>query len=71
MSAPLTRGVAAGRAVEPIRWRGDRLELLDQRLLPERMVYVSCRTAAEVAQAIRDMVVRGAPAIGCAAAASW
>ena len=55
-------------AVEPIRWHGDRLELLDQRLLPEKTVYVTCRTAAEVAQAIRDMVVRGAPAIGCAAA---
>ena len=54
--------------VEPIRWKGDRLELLDQRALPDRMVYVACRTAAEVAQAIRDMVVRGAPAIGCAAA---
>jgi methylthioribose-1-phosphate isomerase len=55
-------------AVEPIRWKGDRLELLDQRQLPEKTVYVTCRTAAEVAQAIRDMVVRGAPAIGCAAA---
>jgi methylthioribose-1-phosphate isomerase len=55
-------------AVEPMRWRGDRLELLDQRLLPDQMVYVTCRTAAEVAHAIRDMVVRGAPAIGCAAA---
>jgi methylthioribose-1-phosphate isomerase len=54
--------------VEPIRWHGDRLELLDQRLLPEQTVYVTCRTAAEVATAIRDMVVRGAPAIGCAAA---
>ena len=55
-------------AVEPIRWRGDRLELLDQRLLPEKTVYVTCTTAEEVAAAIRDMVVRGAPAIGCAAA---
>jgi methylthioribose-1-phosphate isomerase len=55
-------------AVEPIRWKGDRLELLDQRLLPGKAVYVTCRSAAEVAQAIRDMVVRGAPAIGCAAA---
>jgi methylthioribose-1-phosphate isomerase len=61
---PLVRG----SAVEPIRWRGDRLELLDQRLLPEKTVYVACRSAAEVAQAIRDMVVRGAPAIGCSAA---
>ena len=54
--------------VEPIRWKGDRLELLDQRLLPDQTVYITCRTAAEVAAAIRDMVVRGAPAIGCAAA---
>ncbi|HUP95786.1 MAG TPA: S-methyl-5-thioribose-1-phosphate isomerase [Burkholderiales bacterium] len=54
--------------VEPLRWRGDHLELLDQRLLPEQCVYVECRTAADVARAIRDMVVRGAPAIGCAAA---
>jgi len=56
------------RVIEPIRWRGDRLELLDQRLLPDQTVYITCRTAAEVATAIRDMVVRGAPAIGCAAA---
>ena len=55
-------------AVEPIRWRGDALELLDQRELPEKTVYVTCRTADDVARAIRDMVVRGAPAIGCAAA---
>ena len=61
---PLVRG----SKVEPIRWHGDRLELLDQRLLPDQMVYVTCRSAEEVAQAIRDMVVRGAPAIGCAAA---
>jgi methylthioribose-1-phosphate isomerase len=55
-------------AVEPLRWTGATLELLDQRRLPAKMLYVACRTAAEVAQAIRDMVVRGAPAIGCAAA---
>jgi len=54
--------------IEPIRWKGDRLELLDQRLLPDQMTYVTCRSAAQVADAIRDMVVRGAPAIGCAAA---
>ena len=54
--------------VEAVRWKGDRLELLDQRRLPEETVYVTCRTAAETADAIRDMVVRGAPAIGCAAA---
>ena len=57
-----------GSKVEPIRWRGDRLELLDQRLLPDKKVYATCRTAEQVAKAIKDMVVRGAPAIGCAAA---
>ena len=56
------------KGVEPIRWRGDRLELLDQRFLPDKTVYVTCRTAEQVAKAIRDMAVRGAPAIGCAAA---
>jgi methylthioribose-1-phosphate isomerase len=54
--------------IEPIRWKGDSLELLDQRLLPDQLVYIKCRSAAEVAAAIRDMAVRGAPAIGCAAA---
>jgi methylthioribose-1-phosphate isomerase len=59
---------APAAAVEPIRWKGDRLELLDQRALPDRTVYVACHSAEEVAEAIRDMVVRGAPAIGVAAA---
>jgi methylthioribose-1-phosphate isomerase len=54
--------------VDTLRWSGDALELLDQRVLPERLEYVACRTAADTARAIREMVVRGAPAIGCAAA---
>jgi methylthioribose-1-phosphate isomerase len=54
--------------IETLRWAEGRLELLDQRLLPMEVVYVSCGTAAEVAEAITKMVVRGAPAIGCAAA---
>ena len=44
------------------------LELLDQRALPLRVATLRCGSASEVAQAIRDMVVRGAPAIGVAAA---
>jgi methylthioribose-1-phosphate isomerase len=55
-------------AVETLRWREGRLELIDQRVLPGRVEYVACASAGEVACAIRDMVVRGAPAIGCAAA---
>src|SRR5258707_15100681 len=54
--------------VEPIRWRGEALELLDQRLLPREVHYVACSDAHEVAVAIRDMIVRGAPAIGVSAA---
>jgi methylthioribose-1-phosphate isomerase len=51
-----------------LRLEDDRVVLLDQRLLPLEEVEVECRTAAEVAAAIRTMVVRGAPAIGVAAA---
>ncbi len=54
--------------IRPIRWLGDRLALLDQRKLPFLVEYVECRDSASVAQAIRDLVVRGAPAIGIAAA---
>ena len=54
--------------VETLRWRAGRLEMIDQRVLPDTLTYVSCQRAAEVAGAIRSMVVRGAPAIGCAAA---
>jgi methylthioribose-1-phosphate isomerase len=51
-----------------LRLEDDRVVLLDQRRLPTEVVEVECRTAAEVADAIRTMVVRGAPAIGIAAA---
>ncbi|MCC6608243.1 MAG: S-methyl-5-thioribose-1-phosphate isomerase [Burkholderiales bacterium] len=59
---------ARSGGVETLRWTGHRLELIDQRALPQRLEYVACASAAETAAAIRDMVVRGAPAIGCAAA---
>lgn len=55
-------------AFHTLRWAGDSLELLDQRLLPARCDYPRFRSAEAVAGAIRDLVVRGAPAIGCAAA---
>ena len=51
-----------------VRLERDAVVLLDQRLLPEEVAEVRCQTAAEVAEAIRTMVVRGAPAIGVAAA---
>ena len=55
-------------AVQPIVWLGDRLRLLDQRLLPLEETYLDCVNAQEVADAIHGMAVRGAPAIGIAAA---
>lgn len=54
--------------VRALSWHGDSLDLIDQRLLPHASQVVRCLTAADVADAIRDMVVRGAPAIGIAAA---
>ena len=54
--------------IRPIRWTGEVLELLDQRRLPFEVEYVRCITGTEVARAIRDLTVRGAPAIGIAAA---
>ena len=55
-------------SVRAVLWRGDRLRLLDQRQLPFVESWIDCTSAADVAQAIRDLVVRGAPAIGIAAA---
>src|SRR5712692_359565 len=46
----------------------DAVVMIDQRKLPSEEVYVRCKTAAEVARAIKTMVIRGAPAIGVAAA---
>lgn len=54
--------------VETLRWRQGRLEMIDQRILPARFRYLSYRNGGEVAEGIRSMVVRGAPAIGVAAA---
>ena len=54
--------------VRTIEWKNDRVVMLDQRLLPHREVYRVCRDYQQVASAIRDMVIRGAPAIGVAAA---
>jgi len=51
-----------------LRLEPDRVVLLDQRRLPDEEVELVCRSAAEVAEAIRTLAVRGAPAIGIAAA---
>jgi methylthioribose-1-phosphate isomerase len=52
----------------PMRWEGPGLRLLDQTLLPVDEVWIDCETPEQVADAIRRLAVRGAPAIGVAAA---
>lgn len=54
--------------IRPILWTGDALQLLDQRRLPFVVEHVACTTSDEVASAIHALTVRGAPAIGIAAA---
>jgi methylthioribose-1-phosphate isomerase len=54
--------------VETLRWCDGHLEMIDQRVLPAQFRYLRYDSAEDVARGIRDMVVRGAPAIGCAAA---
>jgi methylthioribose-1-phosphate isomerase len=64
----MSQTIKASLAVETLRWRDGVLEMIDQRVLPARFEYVRHSSAADVADGIRAMVVRGAPAIGCAAA---
>ena len=54
--------------VETLRWSDGVLEMIDQRILPATFMYMQYDSAASVAEGIRSMVVRGAPAIGVAAA---
>lgn len=54
--------------IETIQWTDDGVVMIDQTRLPNEEVFVTCRTYEEVAHAIRTMVIRGAPAIGVAAA---
>jgi methylthioribose-1-phosphate isomerase len=51
-----------------IEWKDDAVVMIDQRKLPASEVYITCKTAKDVAKAIKTMVIRGAPAIGVAAA---
>jgi methylthioribose-1-phosphate isomerase len=64
-SMPLDMVASADHAIV---WQNDRLYLLDQRVLPAEESYIELQTAEATADAIRDMVVRGAPAIGVTAA---
>jgi methylthioribose-1-phosphate isomerase len=54
--------------IKTLEWTDDGVRFIDQRKLPTEETYVTCSTYEEVAEAIRNMTVRGAPAIGVAAA---
>jgi len=54
--------------IRAVQWQGDCLRLLDQRLLPAEETWLDCRDEVSVFHAIKDLAVRGAPAIGIAAA---
>ncbi len=54
--------------VETIQWTDDGVVMIDQTRLPREQVFVTCKDYLQVAEAIRSMIIRGAPAIGVAAA---
>lgn len=54
--------------IRAVQWQGDALLLLDQRQLPREETWIRCESARDVAEAIHNLTVRGAPAIGIAAA---
>src|SRR5579862_6325383 len=56
------------KPLQTVAWRAGKVRLIDQTALPENLQYVDLADWREVAEAIRTMVVRGAPAIGCTAA---
>jgi methylthioribose-1-phosphate isomerase len=59
---------ASHDSIRAVQWHGDRLRLLDQRRLPAEETWIDCLSSDDVTRAIRDLAVRGAPAIGIAAA---
>ena len=57
-----------GKALQTVQWQSGKVRLIDQTALPEKLTYVELSDWRDVAEAIRTMIVRGAPAIGCTAA---
>lgn len=67
-SAATPSSVLTQATIETIEWTPDGVIMIDQTRLPRETAFVTCRTYIEVADAIRNMIIRGAPAIGVAAA---
>ena len=55
-------------SLKTIEWRNGEVRLIDQQLIPKKLSYIRCRSYLEIVNAIKNMNVRGAPAIGVAAA---
>ena len=64
----MTSGAVLTQTIETIAWTPEGVIMIDQTRLPRETVYVTCRSYEDVADAIRNMIIRGAPAIGVAAA---
>jgi methylthioribose-1-phosphate isomerase len=64
----MSSGAVLTQTIETIAWTAEGVVMIDQTRLPRETAYVTCRDYHEVAEAIRGMVIRGAPAIGVAAA---
>ncbi len=56
---------------DTLYWKKSKLYILNQLLLPAKIKYIPCRKYKDVSKAIRDMSIRGAPAIGVAALLEW
>ena len=67
-SAVISPSVLTQATIQTIEWTTDGVIMIDQTRLPRETAFVTCRTYVEVADAIRNMIIRGAPAIGVAAA---
>jgi methylthioribose-1-phosphate isomerase len=63
-----TSSALVQKTIETIAWTPEGVVMIDQTRLPRETIFVTCRTYIEVADAIRNMIIRGAPAIGVAGA---
>src|SRR4029453_19644782 len=61
-------GGAAVPIPPTVEWNDGAVRLIDQRRLPERLVFLECRSVDELCEAIRTLAIRGAPALGAAGA---
>ncbi|MDF3032888.1 MAG: mtnA, partial [Nitrososphaeraceae archaeon] len=64
----MTNSLQRKEMLRTVMWKEEFVIMIDQTKLPTRLVYIKCKKYQDVAKAIKNMVVRGAPAIGISAA---